>query len=110
MSDNRKQMRVDVAVRLPVIDINTGVVVGDVANISSSGFMVLSRSPRPVRSVIQMSMALPKVVAGVKTLHFGAESLWCNATDDQEHYWIGFHLIDISAHDQDVLDHYVASV
>lgn len=110
MSDKRKQMRVDVAVRLPVVDINTGEVVGDVANLSSSGFMVLSHSPRPVRSVLQMSMALPKAIAGMKTLHFGAESLWCNATDDQEHYWIGFHLIDISAHDQDVLDQFVAAV
>ena len=110
MSDKRKQMRVDVAVRLPVIDINTGEIVGDVANLSSSGFMVLSLSPRLVHSVIQMSMALPVEIAGVKSLHFGAECLWCNATGDQEHYWIGFHLIDISTHDQDVLDQFVAAI
>ncbi|MBI5039893.1 MAG: PilZ domain-containing protein [Gammaproteobacteria bacterium] len=110
MSDKRKQMRVAVAVRLPVIDVNTGVVVGDLADISNAGFMVLTRDPRPAHSVFQLSLALPKAIHGVDTLYFGAESLWCNASDDQEQYWIGFHLIDISPHDQEVLELFLASV
>lgn len=109
MSDKRKQMRVDVAVRLPVVDVNTGMVVGDLVNMSAAGFMVLTRNPIPMQSVFQLSLALPKAIHGVDTLYFGAESLWCNATDDQEQYWIGFHLIDISPHDQEVLEQFLAS-
>ncbi|MBI5461085.1 MAG: PilZ domain-containing protein [Gammaproteobacteria bacterium] len=109
MSDKRKQMRVDVAVRLPVVDVNTGMVVGDLANMSTAGFMVLTNDPRPAHSVFQLSLALPKPIQGVDTLYFGAESLWCNATDDQQQYWIGFHLIDISPRDQEILEQYLAS-
>ena len=109
MSNKRKQMRVEVAVRLPVVDVNTGMVVGDLANISSAGFMVLTRDPRPPHSVFQLSLALPRGIKGVDTLYFGAESLWCNATDDQEQYWVGFQLIDISPHDQEVLEQFIVS-
>jgi len=110
MSDKRKQMRVDVAVRLPVIDVNTGVVVGDLANISTAGFMVLSHDPRPAHLVFQLSVSLPKIIQGADTLYFGAESLWCNATDDQEQFWIGFQIIDISPRDQEVLDQFLDSI
>ncbi len=110
MSDKRKQMRVDVAVRLPVIDVHTGVVLGDLANLSSAGFMVLSHDPRPAHLVFQLSVSLPRVIHGVDTLYFGAETLWCNATDDQEQFWIGFQIIDISPHDQEVLEQFLASV
>ena len=59
MSDKRKQMRVDVAVRLPVIDVNTGVVVGDLANISTAGFMVLSHDPRPAQLQLHRRLDRP---------------------------------------------------
>lgn len=110
MPDKRKQMRVDVAVRLPVVDVNTGRLLGNLVNMSSAGFMVLTRNPLPMQSVFQLSLALPKAIHGVGTVYFGAESLWCNASDDREQYWIGFHLIDISPHDQDVLEQFLASV
>lgn len=110
MSDQRKQQRKQIATRLPVVDVNTGHVVGDLANMSSEGFMVLARAALPMNSVFQLSVALPKVMRGVDTLYFGAESLWCSDTDSPGHYWIGFHLIDISPQDQEVLELFLDSV
>lgn len=110
MSDNRKKQRKQIAIRLPVVDVNTGLVVGDLANISAEGFMVLTRMALPMNSVFQLSVALPKVIRGVDTLYFGAESLWCSDTDSPGHYWIGFHLIDISSQDQEVLELFLDSV
>lgn len=110
MSEQRKQQRKQIATRLPVIDVNTGNVVGDLANISSEGFMVLARTPLPTGSVFQLSAALPKVMRSVDTLYFGAECLWCNAAESPGHYWIGFHLIDISPQDQEVLALFLESV
>lgn len=109
-SDKRKQIRKDIATRLAVVDVNTGHVIGDLANISSDGFMVLTRRSLPMNSVFQLSLALPKVIRGVDTVYFGAESLWCNSTDDQEQYWIGFHIIDISQQDNEVLLWFLESV
>lgn len=109
-SDLRKQLRKEISSRLAVVDVNTGLVIGDLANISSEGFMVLTRQPVPMNSVFQLSLALPKVIQGVDTAYFGAESLWCNPTDDAEHYWIGFHIIDISKQDEEVLQWFLESV
>jgi hypothetical protein len=109
-SDLRKTLRKEIATRLAVVDVNTGHMIGDLANISSDGFMVLSREPVPMNSVFQLSLALPKVIQGVDTAYFGAESLWSNPTDDGGHYWIGFHIIDISKQDDEVLKWFLESV
>jgi hypothetical protein len=110
MSEQRKQLRKHIAISLSAVDVNTGYVVGDLANISSDGCMVLARAALPVNSVFQLSVALPKVIHGADTVYFGAESLWCSETDSPGHYWIGFHIIDISQQDQEVLELFLESV
>lgn len=109
-SDKRKQMRKEVAMPLAVVDVNTGAEIGDLANISSEGCMVLARRALPAHSVFQLALALPTLIHGMDTVYFGAESLWCNAAADQEQYWIGFHLIDISPQDSEVLALFLESV
>lgn len=109
-SEQRKQTRKEVATRLAVVDVNTGVEIGDLANISSDGFMVLARRALPARSVFQLALTLPKLIRGVDTLYFGVESLWCNPAEDQDHFWIGFHVIDISPQDSEVLALFLESV
>ena len=109
-SDKRKQLRKDVATRLAVVDVNTGAEIGDLANISNEGFMVLARRALPAHSVFQLSLSLPRLIRGVETLYFGAESLWCNAAEERDHYWIGFHLIDISPQDSEALALFLESV
>lgn len=109
-SDKRKQTRKDLAARLALVDINSGMEIGDLANISRDGFMVLARRPLPAQSVFQLALSLPMLIRGVDTLSLGAESLWCNPTEDGEHYWVGFHVIDIAPQDQDVLDQLLASL
>lgn len=108
-SDKRKQTRKALAARLALVDVNTGMEIGDLANISNEGFMVLARRALPAHSVFQLALALPRLIHGVETLYFGAESLWCNAAEDDGHYWIGFHLIDISPQDNEVLAQFIHS-
>lgn len=110
MSEQRKQLRKEVATKLSVVDINTGSLIGELANISSEGFMVLATRALPLNSVFQLSLALPKLIRGVDTLYFGAESLWCSDADDSGHFWIGFHLIDISPQDHEVLDSFLEAM
>lgn len=107
MSEKRKQFRKDVAVNLPVVDVNTGRVIGDLANISYAGLMINSKRAFVCNSVFQLSLLLPKPMCGVDTLYFGAECLWCNPADVSGRYWVGFHLIDISPQDLEVLKLFV---
>ena len=71
---------------------------------------VLARRALPARSVFQLALTLPKLIRGVDTLYFGVESLWCNPAEDQDHFWIGFHVIDISPQDSEVLALFLESV
>ena len=103
MSEQRKQTRKEVATRLSVVDINTGILIGELANISDEGFMVLTARELPLNAVFQLSLSLPKMIRGVDSLYFGAESLWCTGADHADHFWVGFHLIDISPQDHEVL-------
>lgn len=103
MSEQRKQTRKEVATRLSVVDINTGILIGELANISDEGFMVLTARELPLNAVFQLSLGLPKMIRGVDSLYFGAESLWCTSADHADHFWVGFHLIDISPQDHEVL-------
>lgn len=110
MKEQRRQIRKDVASQLPVVDVNTGHVIGELANISSEGFMVYAKREFAPHSVFQLSMALPKPVRGVDSLYFGAESLWSSPADGGGNFWVGFHLIDISPQDLEVLQYFVESV
>lgn len=110
MSEKRKVLRKDVAAHLVVTDVNTGRVVGELVNISSAGFMLFAATPLLPHSVFQLSLQIPKPVHGIDTLYFGAECLWCAPADRPEHYWSGFHLIDISQQEHEALEYFVESV
>ncbi|MFN2310120.1 MAG: PilZ domain-containing protein [Gammaproteobacteria bacterium] len=110
MSDQRKAERKQIATQLPVVDVNTGHVVGDLADLSPEGFMILARMDLPMNAVFQLSVALPKVMRGVDTLYFGAESLWCSDAYSPGLYWVGFQFIDISPQDQEVLEQFLETV
>ena len=110
MSEKRRAIRRDVAVDLPLVDVNTGRVVGDLANISYEGFMILSNRDVAQNSVFQLSLALPKRINGVDAIYFGAESLWCSPSGKSSKFWVGFHLIDISKQDFQILQLFVESV
>jgi hypothetical protein len=110
MSEKRRAIRKDVATDLPVTDVNTGRVVGELVNISSAGFMLFAATPLAPHSVFQLSLQIPKPVRGIDTLYFGAECLWCSPADRPDRYWIGFHLIDISQQEHEALEYFVESV
>lgn len=110
MSEMRRAIRKDVATELPVTDVNTGQVVGELVNISSAGFMLFAATPLAPHSVFQLSLRMPRPVHGIDTLYFGAECLWCSPADRPERYWAGFHLIDISQQEHEVLEYFVESV
>lgn len=110
MSEKRGAIRKDVAADLPVTDVNTGQVVGELVNISSTGFMLFAATPLTPHSIFQLSLQIPRPARGIDTLYFGAECLWCASADRPERHWIGFQLIDISQQEQEALEYFVESI
>ncbi|MCP4234856.1 MAG: PilZ domain-containing protein [Aestuariibacter sp.] len=102
--DNRKSPRIDIDQPIQVIDATQNSVVGNLVNLSSSGLMVLTTHEVPISHVFQLEMHLYFSDNSEKQIKFGAESLWAQETSTPEHSWVGFHIIDISSEDFEVLN------
>jgi hypothetical protein len=105
VKNRRKQVRKRPNGLITVYDATTGDHLGQVANLTSEGLMLVSQIEIPVGGVFQLQMLLDTPIDGVKKLDFGAESLWTTAPDGEKSYfWTGFQIIDISSESQDFID------
>ena len=95
MQENRAAPRKRVNEKIPVTDLNSGQVIGNLVNISTGGLMLLSEVPLAPNRLFQLELALPAAIDGIATMAFGAECLWVQ--DDDGPCWAGFQIIDISA-------------
>lgn len=102
--EQRKADRKKIAGSMSVTDINRDRVIGQLVDISIDGLMLLGDAPLTINGMYQFDIELPEPVNGNSVLHLGAECLWCRNAEDPDHYWAGFHLIDISPEDQATLD------
>jgi len=105
MNDRRKHVRKRPTGLITVYDITTGDNLGQLANITSEGLMLISQTQIPVGGVFQLQMLLDTPINGVGKVDFGAESLWTSdAGGAKSYYWTGFQIIDISSECQDFID------
>jgi hypothetical protein len=90
---------------LKIHDLNTGAYLGQVANLTPDGLLLIAQDPIRVHTVFQLEIVLEFPVDGVATLRFGAESVWSSQAAGQQGYcWVGFSIIDISRETADFID------
>ncbi len=104
MNEKRKVPRKKAPEKVTVYDRATESVLGQVVNMSTGGMLLLSDNPIPVDSVFRFRIALPEPIEGADALMFGAESLWGSPAMDENCYWTGFQIIDISESHSRILD------
>ncbi len=86
---------------IPVYDAVTREQFGQLANISSHGLMLITRSTIESESLFRVSFTLP---GSAEVMKLGIESLWINEALSNNVYWAGFEIIDISDEDRDILE------
>ena len=104
MHEKRKVPRKRAPEKITVYDQATENAIGQVVNLSTGGMLLISDHPIPVESVFQFRVALPGPIEGAVSLNFGAESLWDSPAMDENYYWTGFQIIDISESDSRILE------
>ena len=104
MNEKRKAPRKKAPEKVTVYDQATDNAVGQVVNMSTGGVLLLSDSPIPVDSVFQFRVELPESIEDTDSLNFGVESLWGSPAMDENYYWTGFQIIDISESDSRILE------
>ncbi len=102
-SESRRRERKEVDQPIAVKDALLDAEVGQVVNIHEEGFMLIGSGKIRENCLYQLSMHLSKEVDSRSNISVGAECLWLKETDSGTQYWAGFHIIDISENDRDVI-------
>jgi hypothetical protein len=58
--------------------------------------MLLTDQIHGAGAVLQLRVDFPGEVNGVSHIELGAESLWAGVANKAKHFWVGFHIIDLS--------------
>ncbi len=108
MPDKRREPRFPVLVPLRVLDMGTGEPIGELANLSRHGMMLLSRYLIQPNQILQVEIALPSDGKLPERINLGIESLWYEEDDDADQYWIGFQIIDLAPENTQLLETLIA--
>jgi hypothetical protein len=96
MQEKRKRARKHIDCAFKVTDVNRNQVLGCIVDLSEDGFMLLTDQNHEAGTVLQLRVDFPGEVNGVGYIELGAESLWTGAANKANHFWSGFHIIDLS--------------
>ena len=101
-ADLRKNPRVEIPAQVSVRDTHSNNVIGQLVNLSIDGLMLMGSSCVSPGTVFQLNIPLTDGDR-VLELSLGVECLWCQDANDSGSYWSGFHIIDISPEQRDIL-------
>jgi hypothetical protein len=99
MQEKRCCTRKKVIDPIQAVDSNTLEPLGILANISTNGFMLIGDKQIEPSMVYQLLLNFSQQVDGIQAIECGAESLWTDTAADDNMYWTGFQIIDISDDD-----------
>lgn len=94
-NDQRKLTRISIPDQTRIFDAHSGNIVGQLVNLSIEGLMMMSPSTVSPGTLLQLRIPLQCNDKVIEVL-VGAESLWCDETDESGVCWTGLHIIDIS--------------
>ncbi len=103
MNDRRQNQRYTTEQALEAYDLHSARFLGRFVDISEDGFLLFCPQPIDVDSIWQLRVLAANDTLLRSLLSFGAECLWVRAADEPNHFWAGFHIIDISSEDTETL-------
>jgi hypothetical protein len=108
--EQRSTPRYRVVRRMQVSNLETGEKLGNVINLSSQGFMLLSKAPLSSDQRLLLLLELPEEVAGQRQIRLEVRCLWCAPSSYSSDYGAGFEITHIAAGDQERLQRWLSGV
>ena len=100
MQQQRKVARRHLAIYPEVVERESGVVLGRLADLTATGLMVVSDEPIEAGSVYQLSIALPQPLEGRSSIDLEARSLWTRTGANARLHETGFELTRLADQDR----------
>jgi c-di-GMP-binding flagellar brake protein YcgR len=83
--------------------------VGQVANLTASGAMLLSNDEVKPGALLRCRMTMPQPIDNVDFIEFEAESRWCEKNDRSGVYRVGLQFSSISTKHREILSQLIKS-
>ena len=96
MEEKRRLKRKNLSYYLRVFDDSTNQPVGDAANITTEGMLLITDHPIEINAIFRLRMLLPQGIDKNGYLEFTAESKWWEKGFIPDSYNVGFQLKNIS--------------
>jgi len=103
MGERRRHARRQAKEFLVVCDHQTGVFIGQVADMTANGAMLLSDKPTPPDTTVHCQMTLPDKTHGDDQINFEAESRWCRFDDETGMYQTGYEFRNMTPDNMEVI-------
>lgn len=103
-ADKRRNNRIAVDVATAVFQLHSGEHFGYLVNITAQGLMLSCPFAIDANCVYQLRFVVPQEADPVE---LGVESLWTEQSLEQNLYWTGFRIIDISNENQAKLNRFI---
>ena len=102
--DQRRAVRKELPDVIDATNGVTGEVIGQIANLSADGFMLIANQPMSEGALYQISFVVALPGDAMFNFSVGAEALWCSQAKVADSYWIGMHIVDISESDAQAME------
>lgn len=103
MEGQRRLTRKRLALYLDAVDVATEKVIGKVADLSPTGFLLVGPEGVETGSTFHLRIVLPATTATKGAIEVEARSLWSRSTSNPKLWNTGFELTSLSEADQRVL-------
>jgi hypothetical protein len=105
MNNKRRLERKKPNQAIEVFDLQSGQPLGQLANITREGLMLIGNNPSAAGTLYQLRMPLAEPANGIMAMDFGAETLWCQQPSSSDRHWIGLQIIDISPENCEAIEY-----
>jgi len=104
MEERRKLKRKYLTFFGRIYDRQSGQPLGNVADITLEGAMVISNHPLPTGEDYQLRLDLPEHIFGTDYLDLEGKSIWCQPDIDPDFYNTGFKLQNVTKEEAHIIE------
>ncbi|HEY0199708.1 MAG TPA: PilZ domain-containing protein [Rhodanobacter sp.] len=110
-SNQRRAKRKRVTITVVVTDVITGLPMGHLGNLSSSGMLLISSVPPRDAAIYQVSMPLPepgRAPTASQPVEVGIQEQWHEPAASPGQFWAGYRIVAIADADAERLEAWLA--
>lgn len=110
-SNQRRAERKRASVNAIVTDVISGLPIGHLGNLSSTGMLLISAQPPRSEALYQVSMTLPgsgRMLAQSQPIELGIQEQWHEAAASSGQIWAGYRIVAITDADTARLESWLA--